>query len=265
MFLNKVAIQVALFVGTAACAIAGEITLVGVYQGKSLYVQNPFSGDNVSYCIKQVTVNGTSLEADVINQSAFVIDLSILKPGSEVVVKIIHKDDCKPAVLNAAVIKSSSTFKFGELAVTDNALKWTATNDQVSGQFYIEQFTNNNWVIIKEVKPKAGAGGSSRSYDFPINHHSGVNKYKVKYQERGGNSYYTNVAEFTSDKPPVTFYPKRVNDKITFSSKVEFEILDAYGITVKKGEGTEVACSDLKSGGVYYINFDNKTEKFLKK
>lgn len=238
---------------------AGEITLVGVYQGKNLYVQNPFSGDNVSYCVKQVTVNGTPLDAKAINNSAFEIDMSNLKPGTDVVVKIFHKDDCKPAVINAAVIRSTSTFKFDELEVTDNMLKWGAQNDQVSGQYYIEQFTNNNWVIVKDVRPKSGAAGKN-AYELPVNHHSGVNKYKIKYQERGGNSYYTNVAEYVSDKAPVTFYPKRVTDKITFSSKVEFEILDAYGITVKKGEGAEVACGDLKSGGVYYINFDNKTE-----
>jgi hypothetical protein len=245
-------------------AYAGELTLVGVYQGKSLYVQNPFSGDNVSYCITRVTVNGTALEAKAIANSAFEIDLSALKAGAEVVVKIFHKDDCKPAVLNANVIKSSSTFKFGDLEATDKVLRWSANHDQPAGNYYIEQFTNNNWVIMKEMKPKASSQGKN-TYEFPVTHHSGVNKYKIKYQERGGNSFYTNVAEYTSDKAPVTFYPKRVSDKIVFSASVEFEILDAYGLSVKKGVGTEISCADLKSGGVYYVNFDNKTEKFLKK
>ena len=38
---------------------------------------------------------------------------------------------------------------------------------------------------------------------------------------------------------------------------------DAYGNIVKKGVGSEVDCSNLKKGA-YYINYDNKNEKFIK-
>lgn len=243
---------------------AGEEVLKGTYQGKNLYVQNEFSKDNVSYCIIEVLVNG--VKQDGINNSAFEIKLDQmnLKPNQEITVLIRYKDDgCKPKVLNPTVIKNLNTFRFSKFEVTDSKIEWIAENDQPTGIYFLEQFSNNNWVIIKEIKAKPNTG--KMNYELPAMHHSGSNQYKVKYQERGSNAFYTNVSEYVSDRAPVTFYPKRVTDKINFSAEVEYEILDAYGVTVRRGKGVEVLCNDLQAGGVYYINFDNKTEKFLKK
>ena len=54
-----------------------------------------------------------------------------------------------------------------------------------------------------------------------------------------------------SDRLPV---PEEIN-----------EILDQYGKAVKKGRAKEVDCTDLKSGQVYYLVVDNRTESFFKK
>ena len=93
-------------------ALAGVIVLEGHYQGKNLYVQNPFAGSGVGFCTYEVTVNG-EVTTDEWNSSAFEIDLAArgLKVGEPVVIKIKHKDDCKPKVLNPEVLKPKSTFE----------------------------------------------------------------------------------------------------------------------------------------------------------
>jgi hypothetical protein len=45
--------------------------------------------------------------------------------------------------------------------------------------------------------------------------------------------------------------------------ETRYEIYDAYGNIVKKGVGSSVNCENLLRG-VYYINFDNVNEKFIK-
>ena len=60
----------------------------GHYQGKNLYVQNPFSGSGVGFCVIAVYVNG-DVTTDQVNSSAFEIDFSnlSLKVGEPVTVK----------------------------------------------------------------------------------------------------------------------------------------------------------------------------------
>jgi len=49
---------------------AGVIVLEGNYQGKNLYVQNPFAGSGVGFCVSEVIING-EVSTDEINSSAF--------------------------------------------------------------------------------------------------------------------------------------------------------------------------------------------------
>jgi hypothetical protein len=74
--------------------------------------------------------------------------------------------------------------------------------------------------------------------------------------------------KFSSAIPTVAKTPVKVKDIISFSAdgkpiETRYEIYDAYGNIVKKGIGSTVPCSNLLKGA-YYINFDNKTEKFFK-
>ena len=50
-------------------SMAGVIVLTGSYQGKNLYVQNPFAGSGIGFCVFEVTVNG-EISTDEINSSA---------------------------------------------------------------------------------------------------------------------------------------------------------------------------------------------------
>jgi hypothetical protein len=59
-----------------------------------------------------------------------------------------------------------------------------------------------------------------------------------------------------------------VHTSFTFKAKnqvvkTKYEIYDAYGNLLKTGFGSSVDCKNIVSG-VYFINYDNKSEKFIK-
>ena len=52
-----------------------SVVLEGHYQGKNLYVQNPFAGSGVGFCVIAVYIND-DVTTDQVNSSAFEIDFS---------------------------------------------------------------------------------------------------------------------------------------------------------------------------------------------
>jgi hypothetical protein len=205
---------------------AGEIVLSGVYQGKNLFVQNPAVGQDKTYCVDEVHVNDVK-KMSAIKQSAFEIDLSDFEIDAPVTVKILYQDGCAPKYL-----------------------------------FYVEHFVNGNWLAIKKFEAKnTGAG----IYSLPVTHSQGINKYRIKAQnEEDHHMFYSRVVEFDPDAKPVTFFPKSVTSKITLSRATGYEVVDTKGNVLKKGSGTEISLAELKSG-VYYLNIENRKEKFFKK
>ena len=240
---------------------AGIITLSGVYQGKNLYVQNPFTGNMKDFCTNEVYVND-KLVMSHIQSSAYEIDLAFLKQNEAVTIKITHKDDCTPKILNPQVIRPSSTFTFSSFTVDKNIITFVSKGERPKGKIFVEHFVNNSWVITKEL---AGKGSSiMNNYSVEPRHHSGLNKYRIKYLESDGQVFYSPVVEFVSDLAKVEFYPQRVTDVLTLSRDADFELLDAYGNVVRKGYAKSVDMNGLQTG-VYYLNVDNTTNKIFKK
>lgn len=62
----------------------------------------------------------------------------------------------------------------------------------------------------------------------------------------------------------ISFYPKNVSTKLYLSIPTKYQIRDAEGKKLLKGEGDVIDVSTL-SPGVFEIEFAGKTEKFLKK
>lgn len=243
---------------------SGEIKLEGIYQGKNLYVQNPFASSGVGFCVIEVTVNG-KMTTDEINSSAFEIDLSVfqLNQGDKVSVIIKHKENCTPKILNPEVLKPKSTFKVSGINVErDGSVKWTTTGESGKLTFIVEQFRWNKWVKVGETEGKGTAG--SNEYSVKTYPHNGENKYRVKQTDFTGKPRYSDEVKFKSMTPQVSFSPKKVENEIVFSSETMFEIYDSFGNIVQKGHGTKVDASKLKKGD-YFINFDNQMADFKKK
>ena len=183
--------------------------------------------------------------------------------GDKVVVKIKHKDDCKPKVLNPEVLKPKSTYEVVSIKVDkDGALNWLTKGESGKLPFVVEQFRWNKWVKVAEV-PGKGTDGQN-SYSTKVTPHSGENKFRLKQVDFSGNPRYSEPTKFRSMDPPVTFGPVKVSTDISFSSETMFEIYDSYGNIVKKGFADKVDVSNLQKG-IYYLNYDNKSEKFVKK
>ncbi|MCH2214254.1 MAG: hypothetical protein MK086_03700 [Flavobacteriales bacterium] len=244
---------------------SSSTTMIGVYQGKDLYVKNPFSSDGVGFCVFEVYVNG-ELTSDEINSSAFAIDFSILgiNKGEEIEITINHKEGCGPMVLNPEAIEPHSTFEIQTIEIEHNILRWSTINESGSLPFIIEQFKWNKWVEVAEVK---GAGTPKKNeYSFKLLPYSGENKVRIKQVD------YTDVARYSEAKiydpgvSRVSFFPAKPESAITFSRETQFEIFDKFGILITKGSGKSVDVSGLKSGEKYYLNFDSSFgQTFTKK
>lgn len=249
---------------SAAVAAQKKLVFEGHYQGKNIFVQNPFKPDGVGFCTDKVLVND-NVTSDQINSSAYEIDFTKLnlKVGDPVTVVIEHGGDCAPKVLNSEVLNPTSTCEWIDVKISDDGmLKWTTKGESGKLPFIIEVYNWNKWIPVGEVDGKGTV--DEHSYEFKITAHSGENKVRIRQIDHTKKPRQCQPVTFRSSLPEVTFAPKKVGKDIKFSAKTRYEIYDAYGNLVKKGYGDLVDCQNL-SKGVYYLNFDNKNEKFIKK
>ncbi|MCI5056114.1 MAG: hypothetical protein MRY83_08400 [Flavobacteriales bacterium] len=234
------------------------IIIEGKYQGKNIYVQNPFSGTGIGFCVYQVYVNG-DLSIDEVNSSAFQIDLEHfdLDIGDDVFIQIMHKGDCRPKVLSAD-LHSKPNFVIEDISLNEKGLlRWSAENVASDLPFIIEQFRWNKWIPIGEV------GGEQLDenghYEFKVSLHTGYNKVRLK-QTNQNHPKYSKVVVIDNKKQKCQI--ERMNKKeVQFSDFTSYEIFDAYGNMVKKGHAQTIDVSALRKG-VYYMNYDNTYEKF---
>lgn len=255
-----------LFVVASTVASAGVIVLEGNYQGKNIFVQNPFSDAGVGYCVYEVMVNDL-ISTDEINSSAFEIDMKAfeLKMGQDVVIKIKHKEGCSPIVLNPEVLKPKSTYEVLAIDVnSEGVLSWTTSNETGELPFIVEQKRWNKWVKAGEVMGIGTPG--EHSYQFKVTPHSGENTFRVKQVDYSKKPRYSeSVSYVDSSVQPITFSPDRAKKVINFSGTTLYEIYDGYGNIIKKGYGNEINVINMQKDK-YYLNYDNKMgETFIKK
>lgn len=254
-----------LFLAVASMANAGVIVLEGNYYGKNLYVQNPFASEGVGFCTFEVLVNGQTT-TDEVNSSAFEVDLSFfqLEMGSSIEVKIKHKDDCKPRVVNPEVLKPISTFDVSSIGISrDGALKLSTKNETGALPFIIEQFRWNKWVEVGEFDGKGSP--QENTYEFQLaTIHTGQNRFRVKQVDQRGKPRYSFETKTNSTIPEITFQPgdgKKAPEAINFSDITLYEIYNAYGNIVDKGISKRVDVSGYEKG-TYYLNYGTTTGTF---
>ena len=247
-------------------AFAGTIVMEGHYQGKNIFIQNPFSEAGVGFCVFEVTVND-QIATDEINSSAFEVDMNNfgLKVGDAVVMKVRHKDGCTPVILNPEVLKPKSTFDIlAQTIGSDGIYRWTATNETGELPFIVEQKRWNKWIKVGEVMGVGKPG--EHKYEFKVTPHQGENTFRVKQVDLTRRARFSEAVKYTdASVQPVTWSPAKPKDEIIFSANTLFEIYDQYGNIVKRGYASKIDISTLKKD-LYYLNYDNKTgETFIKK
>jgi hypothetical protein len=243
---------------------AGSVVLEGRYQLRNIYLVNPVSADGVGFCVYEITVNG-QITTDEINTQAFEIDLTLfnLKPGDPVTVVIKHKDGCAPRVLNPGALEPAPTFDCPKIECSPHGLlTWETTGEMGKLPFTIQQFKWNKWVNVGEVM---GNGTAAKSvYKWQVGLTSGPNKFRVIQKSYEGEIRKSGVAEVMSNVLPVTFRYDRKTKVIHFSAENAYELYNVYGQIVKRGLGASVDLSTLPRGE-YYLSYDSRTEKFIRK
>jgi len=230
----------------------------GHYQGKNLYVQNPFADAGIGFCVIKVTVNG-DVTTDQINSSAFEIDFTNLnlQIGDPVTIKIAHKLNCSPKVLNPEVLRPRSTFETVSISAGDDKiLKWKTTGEQGKLTYLIEQYRWNKWIKIGEFDGEGTP--SENSYEFKVSPHSGQNKFRVKQIDYTGRPRMSQSTKYSDPSIPEAAIVCPKCKDLEFSHETLFEIFDTYGNLVKKGFGKIIKVDNLKKG-LYYVNYDSKT------
>jgi hypothetical protein len=233
------------------------ILLEGSYQGKNIYVLNPFTSVGVGFCTVQIEVNG-EVSTDEINSSAFEIDLASynLKKGEEIVVRILHKKDCKPKVLTPQ-LNPRSTYKILDIGISEKGiLSWSTTSETSKIPFEIEQYKWNKWVKIGEMDGLGKA--DTNHYSFAVIMHSGENIFRVKQDDQGVGRNSKSIK--TSNPIGRCKVIKSTRNKIGFTYETQYELYDSFGNIVKIGFGNSFNTKHLKRG-IYYLNYDNKYEK----
>ncbi len=242
---------------------AASLIIEGKFQNKNLYVHNSYVGQGVGFCAKEIRVNG-QITTDETNSSSFEIDLKALqlKYGENVVIEIIHSDECTPRVLNIEDLRPTPSFEILLLNVGgDGLLKWATKNECGVLPFEIEQFKWNKWVKVGEV---LGIGsGNNNNYAFQLPMHSGQNKFRIS--QRGFNAQVKTSKEFTAisqvNKP--SYAIRKGKSSIDFSSETAFEIYDEFGQIVMKGFSNSISIKNLPKGE-YNLCFDACITEFKK-
>ena len=244
-----------------------SIVIEGHYQGKNLYVQNPFSGSGVGFCVIAVYIND-DVTTDQVNSSAFEIDFAnaSVKNGDPVSVRIQHKLDCLPKVLNPEVLRPKSTFENSEIFVNENKiLNWTTTKEQGKLTYYVEQYRWNKWVKIGEVDGNGSDRENNYKFSVASHIHSGSNKFRAKQIDYTGRPRPTMSCVYKAlRQEEITLINPKVKKTLDFSDNTLYEIFDTYGNLVKKGYGKIINIENLEKG-LYYVNYDNTSGEVVSK
>jgi hypothetical protein len=244
-------------------AKSGVLVVEGKFQNKNIYVQNAYGGSGVGFCAVEVKVNG-NITTDEVNSSSFEIDLVALqlKYGDKVTIEIIHKDFCKPLVLNAEDLKPRPTYEVQAMNVSSNGiLRWTSSKESGPLPYIIEQYKWNKWVPIGTVD---GLGTpDNHDYAFKVALHSGENKFRVKQIGLGSLPKISTAVTIQSSTVKPNYALTKDYGALQFTEETFYELYDDYGI-IKKGYGKEVKLTNMKKG-VYYLCYDNQITEFEKK
>jgi len=263
--MNKIIVVLIFLISLSLTSVyAGIIVLEGKYQNENLYVLNGATENGVGFCAFQVSINGR-VTTDEVTSSSFEIDFSQFNilPGTPVVVKIDHKDDCSPVVVNPQVLQPRPTFEVTDIHIDKNeVLKWTTTNENGSLPYIVEQFRWHKWVNIGEVKGNGKEG--THTYYYKLAPHSGENKFRVKQIGSGEISKKSPSITYISSVALPTYVISRDFNSISFSDETLFQIYDSFGNLKKQGFGKNISMGNLKKG-TYFICYDNVVLEFKKK
>lgn len=206
-----------LFILLVLCFAQSNAALLevnGVFRGENLFVRNSFSDSNHESCITSVYLNGKELEVDTKHLTIELNLRTLLTEGDKIDLRIYHKPNCTPEIVNLGAIKRQTLFAFSSFSMDEENYKWITRGEQKGAIFILQRFLHGEWEDVDEYDANGSMSGVA--YHFPSQHYSGVSRYRVKYEQLDGFVEYSDVIDFQSKRIAVSFYPTKVKGKITF-------------------------------------------------
>ena len=232
-----------------------EHEIIGVYQGNSLFVQNPFHADVKEFCIRSIFVNNNVQNLNY-RMSALKLDFDENDVFTPVTIRIVTSDSlCHPVIINPNAILFHTAYKFLTIELSDSVLVWTTEGERETGTYFIEKLIDGYWE--EQVVIQAKSRFEEASYSYVPSLDEGSNKYRVRYEFGNGRYLYSTEADYDYYPEPVEFFPKSTRDRIRFSRAASYEIFDQKNQLVLSGNGTEVDVAKLWPGD-YVIYFDGR-------
>ncbi|WP_420318861.1 hypothetical protein [Ekhidna sp.] len=235
-----------------------ETKLAGVYQGKTLFIQNPFDRNDNLFCVESIYINEKRLDLNY-RLSALKIDFQDFDLYTPVKIRLVHKDTlCAPVIINPEAVLFHTIFRFSEISLSDSALVWSTKGETGTGEFAIEKLDNGIW-IEQDRQPAIGRYEGAEYTYFP-NMEEGANKYRIKYHFPRGSRLkhlYSLEVDFDFYPEPVEFKPKSAKTRLYLSRSTHYEIYDQARRLVHEGQGIEIDVTVLRAG-TYVIYFDGK-------
>jgi hypothetical protein len=232
--------------------------LAGVYQGKTLFIQNPYNRESKTFCVEKILLNNEPL---ILNYklSALKLDFDGFDLFTPVNITIVHEDTvCSPIIINSEAVLFHTIYRFSSLSLSDSAMSWTTKGERGVGSFSIEKLENGFW---NEVENMVASGVyESASYTYLPILDEGANKYRVKYEFPSGSRakyIYSEEIDYDHYPVPVEFQPHSAKTRLYLSRITPYEIYDDNSVLVLRGQGLEIDVTVLRQGR-YVIYFNGK-------
>ncbi len=254
-----------LLVGLVVCTctelFSQELRVTGVYQGKSIFIQNPLFVEREEACVTRIFVNNVPLKLDY-KSSALEVSFSEKELYVPVTVLVKHQPDCTPKILNEDAVRFHSAFSFTELQLNDTALYWRTKGERVNSKYTVEKLFFDGWEYDQEVASVGNFEGSDYSV-FP-DLKEGINKFRIKYEATGTGRYlFSEEMEHVYYPEPIRIFPLSVTRNLNLSRVADYEISTTEGYTILTGRGKVIELERLRRGE-YFITVENTIEKFIK-
>lgn len=128
--------------------------------------------------------------------------------------------------------------------------------------FVLQQFKWGKWVDVVRVDGRGGPG--ERQYSAVMVPIPGENILRLTHLAPDGTLQVKGEARFSAEVPSVEFNYIQKQQKIEFSKRTQFEIVDAFGTVVLRGNGEQAVLRYL-ARGEYFVNFGARSETFKKR
>lgn len=238
------------------------IHVAGVYQGKTLFIQNPYNPKTQSFCIAEVRINNRSVAMNT-HISAIKLDFAEFDLYTPVAIEIRHDTLCTPLILNPDAISFHSTFSFKRAAMNDSTLTWSTAGDLKDGYFVVEKYQNGFWLETDTVVSQGKFEAADYSYHPQLE--EGPNKFRIKYIFPSAEKYlYSPEVDAHYYPDPVTFTPFNPTDFLDLSRSASYEIYDGGSNLVLSGSGIRIDVGKLPRGD-YVIYFDGSDPGLFRK